>query len=276
MCLQVGSRRRKVLILDPHCRGNSPGSSLRAAGILVPGLPEPAHRLVNALGMEDCQKLFQLTKRSIQRLKELQCFKSSGVVMAPLSTEEAEALSVDLSIYPTLGWNTEPHSLKTRLGDKGIGPGLYLTEAGTILPGVAFQKLENAAKDAGAQIHYQCPIMSIADCDNGVLVETALSTIQAELVLHCAGWELTQISLGPSKSSFRPTSTPLSIGTPCVHGTTNHSSIRTQLGPHCQPRNTLEWRLSLGDTTSGGRRNGPRQSIGRGRVTNHCSQPGTI
>ena len=181
----------KVLILDPHCRGDSPNSSLRAPGILVPGLPEPAHRLVNALGIEDCQKLFQLTKRSIQRLKELQCFQSSGVVMAPLSPEEAETLSIDLSIYPTLGWNTEPHSSKTRLGDKGIGPGLRLTEAGTMLPGVAFQKLEHAATDAGAQIHYQCPIMSIEDCENGVLVKTALSTIQAELVLHCAGWKLT-------------------------------------------------------------------------------------
>ena len=180
----------KVLILDPFCRGSDPGSSLRAAGILVPGLPEPAHRLVNALGLEDCQKLFHLTRRSIQRLKELNCFKSTGVVMASLSPEEAEALATDVSVYNTLGWKVDIHSPKAHLADKGIGPGLCLPEAGTIVPGDAFRQLEVDALQAGAKIHYQCPVNGIEDNDDGVSIHTPGLTIQTELVLHCTGWDL--------------------------------------------------------------------------------------
>ena len=145
----------RVLVLEAASRGDNPGSSLRAAGILVPGLPEPVHRLVHALGWEDCQKLCQLTKRSIQRLKELDCYHSTGVVMAPLSKEETESLATDASVYSTLGWEVETHRPETKMIEKGVGVGLCLPEAGTVNPGTAFQRLEQAAQQAGAHVHYQ-------------------------------------------------------------------------------------------------------------------------
>ena len=180
----------RVLVLEANSRGANPGSSLRASGILGPGLPEPVHRLVHALGWEDCQKLCQLTKRSIQRLKELDCYHSTGVVMAPLSKEEAESLATDASVYPTLGWEVESHQPETSMTEKGVGVGLCLPEAGTVHPGTAFQRLEQAAQQAGARVHYQQAITHIEDCDDGIAVHTHDSRIQTELVLHCAGWEL--------------------------------------------------------------------------------------
>jgi glycine/D-amino acid oxidase-like deaminating enzyme len=177
-----------VVVLESRVQGY--GGAGRDCGILVPGLADSVHRLIEVLGTEDCTLLLGLARRSIQRLKELNCFDPTGVVLASLSASEAEALEIDLESFRSMGWQAEPYRPDKTLRNRGVGNGVILGEAGVVEPTKALDALAQEAQSRGAQLIRGVQVLDVEDIDHGLQIRSSVGDIQAELVVHTTGWSL--------------------------------------------------------------------------------------
>jgi glycine/D-amino acid oxidase-like deaminating enzyme len=177
-----------VVVLESRPDGY--GGAGRDCGILLPGLADSAHRLVEVLGTEDCMLLFGLARQSMQRLTELDCFDPTGVVLASLSASEAEALEMDLETFRSLGWQAEPYRPDEKLRSRGVGGGVLLEEAGAVEPTKALEALAQEARSRGALVVRGVQVNDVEDIDHGLQIHSSTGSIRAELVVHTTGWSL--------------------------------------------------------------------------------------
>jgi glycine/D-amino acid oxidase-like deaminating enzyme len=180
-----------VVVLESREEGK-PGGAGRDNGILLPGLSDSVHRLVEVLGAEDCGLLFDMARISKQRLAELGCFSPTGVVLASLSPAEADALELDLKCYGSLGWQAETFQPPELMRSRGIGSGLILEEAGITDPSQAVAALANEARSRGASLVHGVRVHDVEDIDDGLQVHCSQGSIRAELLVHTTGWSLVE------------------------------------------------------------------------------------
>ncbi len=180
----------EVVVLEAE-RSLGLGAFGLGPGLAMGWLQDHAHRLAGALGEEQAAALWDFIARGHALALELAgsgCWRPrQGLLLAGDAREADELRAAEgLGAGPVSGELT-PERLRAEHGLRSAWSASLVRPAALVEPRVVLETLTAQAEDAGASLHLGRPVRDIDESGACPVVSYDGGTLQAELVLICAG-----------------------------------------------------------------------------------------
>ena len=236
--LALARRGHDVLALEARAPGHREGSSHGSTRIVRRSYLDPDYLAMTGRAFELWRELEQLAGSHLLTMTgALEC----GVGREPRRLREAlSAADVPCELLsPDAAGERWPQV-------RPEGEVLYQPDAGVVDPELAVAEMLRLAREAGARVEHETPVVSIEEGAGGVRVHTAAGPITADVVVAAAGPWLSPLLAGvvvlppltvtqqqvfhfaPAEAGARPGRRP---GPSSSTGTARSASTRSPAGP---------------------------------------------
>jgi len=171
----------------------------RSAGLANLGLCEHPGQLVDAIGMDDAQALFELSAKSLRLLNDHADWFSKGEIACASMDREDQAIVRSAGCLNTMGIENrlvEKNPLWTILGCNLFEMGRDQPLGGSLNPRLLLQTLAQKAEAAGAHLQLGFESLRISRSGSALLLQGVQGQCLAELVVFANGWR------GPNSDSW--------------------------------------------------------------------------
>lgn len=195
MAALLASRGVRVALFEARA-GPARGASGRDPGVLLQGLPEPAWRLVEAIGEDRTREVYALSARGLAAVRA-RVPVVDGVLHVGVGEREVDELDRSAEALRRMGIEAsrlDGPTTNARLGSTGFDGGLRVAADGSTDPRALAASLVAEATGHGATLAFSHRVDAVVDLGDDRAVRGTWGMTRADVVVFAGGHALRDLN----------------------------------------------------------------------------------